>query len=510
MASSNGSKGAFIALSRFGFGARPGDLAAVSVDPLNALRQEILLRRVALPSGPDLIGSTAAIQMLDEFRAARTVAREKADQQAQAQAQAQMAALAPQAIAPPVQGFARLDLAKPDMIKPDLPKGEAAVMQPRQQASIPPRPEPPQNRIFRAETLVRVQAAAEAPVGLGERLVWFWSNHFCISLRKGGATGVCAGSYEREVIRPHVFGKFGDMLLAAESHPAMLNYLDNRQSIGPNSKAGMRRDRGLNENLAREIMELHTLGVDAGYSQTDVTTLAKILTGWTIVGRNDDDGELGEFLFAKNRHEPGPETLLGKTIPEGGMEQGKAALLMIASHPATARHIAQKLVRHFISDDPSPALIARLAKVFQDSEGDLSKVTLALVESEEAWDPELQKIRSPQEFLLAALRLTGVRYDIGQVNGPLRAMGHSFWAPDGPNGYADTVAAWASPEGMKMRLDFASALAHRAPEGLNPNELLEVAMGEMASKETRQAVMRAESREQVLALLIMAPEFQRR
>ncbi len=482
MAFPSGQQGTFLALSRFGFGTKPGDLAGLG-DPIVALREEISKKRVVIPAGPDLVTSTVSIQDIDEFKTAQKLAR---DQQAQKTADASI--MAGNAMQPG---------------QPDMAGAKPAVNQ-------PPKPENPQQRYFRAEIMARFQAAVEAPVGFAERLVWFWSNHFCVSTKKGGATAASAGPYEREVIRPHVFGRFSDMLLVVEKHPAMLNYLDNRQSIGPNSKAGTRRDKGLNENLAREILELHTLGVGSGYSQTDVTNLAKIITGWTIVGRNDEDGEMGEFMFNRNRHEPGPQLVLGKTFPEGGVEQGEAALVMIARHPATARHIALKLARHFIADEPPAALVSRLTKVFQDSDGDLAKVSLALIEAKESWEPEQLKMRSPQEFIVAALRATGAKYDAGQINGPLRAMGHFPWQPEGPNGYSDMVANWASPDGLKTRLDYAANLARRTPEGRNPNDLLLAIMGEAASKDTRQAVQRAESRQQGIAILLMSPEFLRR
>ncbi len=494
MALLNGQQGAFVALNRFGFGARQGDLALLANDPVNALREEITKKRVVIPQGPDFVSSIVAIQENDEFKTARRLAKEKSEKDSEAKMMAD-----PAMQNGPMQGGS-------------MPPGTnmQANAAPPQGPKPPPKPEGPQQRYFRVEMMARFQAAIDAPVGFGERLVWFWSNHFCISSKKGGATAACPGQYEREVIRPHVFGKFADMLLAAEKHPAMLNYLDNRQSIGPNSKAGTRRDKGLNENLAREILELHTLGANGGYSQTDVTNLAKILTGWTIVSRNEDDGEMGDFVFNPNRHEPGPQALLGKNIPAGGVEQGEMALNQIARHPSTARHIALKLAKHFVADDPPASLVQKLAKVFQDTDGDLTKVSLALVEAKEAWSPDLVKMRNPQEFVVAALRATGAKYDLGQINGPLRAMGHFPWQPEGPNGYADTVANWASPDGMKTRLDYVSNLAKRVPEGRNPNELLDLIIGEAASKDTRQSVMRAESRQQGIAILLMSPEFQRR
>ena len=166
-------------------------------------------------------------------------------------------------------------------------------------------------------------------------------------------------------------GRFADMLRAVEQHPAMLNFLDNAQSVGPDSRAGQNRKRGLNENLAREILELHTMGVGSGYSQTDVTRLAQVLTGWTIVGREGKLGEPGAFAFNPNAHEPGAVTLLGRVYGQDGLAQGEAALADIARQGATAAHIARKFARHFVADDPDPALVARLAEVFRGSDGDL-------------------------------------------------------------------------------------------------------------------------------------------
>ena len=223
----------------------------------------------------------------------------------------------------------------------------AEAMQPNA-AKPPPQPLNVIQKTFRAEALARLQRAVIADCGFAERLVVFWSNHFCISANKGGLARMWAGSFEREAIRPHVFGRFADMLKAVEQHPAMLFFLDNQQSLGPDSRAGQNRHRGLNENLAREIMELHTLGVGGGYTQDDVTSLARIITGWTFAGRQGRLGEPGSFVFNANAHEPGPQRLLGKVYEDNGIAQGEAALADIARHPSTAKFIATKFVRHFV------------------------------------------------------------------------------------------------------------------------------------------------------------------
>jgi uncharacterized protein (DUF1800 family) len=379
----------------------------------------------------------------------------------------------------------------------------------------PPKPATPALNIiqktFRAEALARLQRAVIADCGFTERLVVFWSNHFCISAGKGGLARMWAGSFEREAIRPHVLGRFADMLKAVEQHPAMLFFLDNQQSLGPESRAGQERKRGLNENLAREIMELHTLGVGGGYSQDDVTSLARIITGWSFAGRQGKLGTPGSFVFNADAHQPGPQRLLGKVYQDDGVAQGEAALADIARHPSTAQFIATKFARHFTSDDPPPALVARLREVFGTSDGDLGALAVALVDSDEAWQPPLTKMRSPYEYLVATGRLLArIPDEPSRYLGGLSVLGQPLWSPAGPNGFPDTNAAWAAPEGMKLRLDVAAQVASRLGDNIDPRELLEMAAADAASPETRRTVERAESRQQALALLLMSPEFQRR
>jgi len=320
-----------------------------------------------------------------------------------------------------------------------------------------------------------------------------------------------AGSFEREAIRPHVLGRFADMLKAVEQHPAMLFFLDNQQSLGPDSRAGQNRNRGLNENLAREIMELHTLGVGGGYSQDDVTSLARIITGWTYAGRQGQLGAPGTFVFNANAHQPGAQRVMGKIYDANGVAQGEAVLSDIARHPATAKFIATKFARHFVADDPPPALVARLADVFGKSDGDLKALATALLDSDEAWKAPLIKVRSPYEFLVAGGRLLAqIPGDPGRYLNGLNVLGQPLWAPAGPNGFPDSNAVWAAPEGMKLRLDISAQIASRLADGLDPRDLLELVAADAASPETRRTVERAESRQQALALLLMSPEFQRR
>jgi uncharacterized protein (DUF1800 family) len=479
----------FTALNRFGFGARgDGDLAAAASDPRGFLKAELAQPGIALLEGPGMPRTALALQAMFADQKKKKAERER---------------MAAEAAAQPVMAT---DTAMPGnrtttVAPPPSPPGNKA----------PQKPPSPEQTVYRAEALARFQRSAQARAGLVERLVAFWANHFCVSVAKSPFIRVSAGAFEREAIRPYVLGRFCDMLFAVESHPAMLHYLDNQQSIGPNSQAGLRQKRGLNENLAREIMELHTLGVDGGYTQDDVTALARIITGWTIVGREGRLGEPGTFVFNSNAHEPWPQILLGKTYPPDGMGQGEAALLDLARHPATANHIATKLSRHFVADEPPPALVAHLYGVFRATDGDLKAVTLALIDAPEAWTAPLTKMRTPYDFLVATMRITGrVPEDPGALLNPLSMLGMPFWTPPGSNGFPDTAAAWASPEGMKLRLDLAAQTASRLRDPPDPREMLDAIAGDAASEETRQTVARAETKQQGIALLLMSPEVQRR
>jgi uncharacterized protein (DUF1800 family) len=394
---------------------------------------------------------------------------------------------------------------------PAIPDGVQTM--PSAPGTVRPAQTPPQIEqiIYRNEALARIRKATEPTLGFGERLVLFWSNHFCVSVAKGQIARATAGALEREAIRPHVFGTFIDMLLAVEKHPAMLFYLDNRQSVGPGSRAGKNRAVGLNENLGREILELHTLGVNGGYTQADVTSLAKIITGWTFVGAGERLGPAGTFVFTPNRHEPGDQMVLGKTFRDTGVEQGETALRDIARHPSTALHIAGKLVRHFVSDEaPQGVLVERLAKVFRDTDGDLSEVSRALISHDDAWKGDLMKIRTPYEWLAGIVRFAGAPREFGQILGPLSVLGAPLWAVPGPNGYPDSAAHWGSPESLRARLDLSATIARRLGDRFNPSELGEQLFDAALSPETAQAIRRAESKQQGLAILLMSPEFQRR
>jgi uncharacterized protein (DUF1800 family) len=521
------SQAALVALNRFGFGARggaSGDFISAASDPRGFVKAELSRPNGALLELPGLASTPALAKAVFEYQFEVQQARDTA---AKSNPQGVASEGPPAADAKPKQ-TRNLSLNRIAMEmapkEPSMQQGEAGnatagapppdAMQPnaRQEAKPPP-PQPPNviQKTFRTEALARIQRANMADCGIVERLVAFWSNHFCISANKGGLARMWAGSFEREAIRPYVFGRFADMLKAVEQHPAMLFFLDNQQSLGPDSRAGINRNRGLNENLAREIMELHTLGVDGGYTQEDVTSLARVITGWTYAGRLGQLGTPGTFVFNANAHQPGPQRVLGKTYEAGGVEQGEAVLADLARHPSTARFVASKFVRHFVADDPPPALVAKLQDVFKRTDGDLRALTLALIDSDEAWKAPLTKVRSPYEFLIAAGRvLARIPEDPGRYLGALNTLGQPLWSPAGPNGFPDTNAAWAAPEGMKLRLDISAQLASRIADSVDPRDLLEVVAADAASPETRRTIERAESRQQALALLLMSPEFQRR
>ena len=489
---------ALVAFNRFGLGPKPGDLAKTS-DPAAALLAELAAPDAAKIDDAALERTPLILQAVYADQDRRKMLRERGELvnlTRNAMPTPEVAALIIPPASPPDAANAMMATPGSMMKTPD-PAMDGGP--------------PPQQRYFRAEAAARLVKAVAAPIGFVERLVAFWSNHFAISVAKSNIGRAGAGAFEREAIRPHVTGRFADMLRAVEQHPVMLNFLDNAQSIGPDSKAGRNRKAGLNENLAREILELHTLGVNAGYRQNDVTQLARIITGWTIGGREGRLGEPGAFAFNANAHEPGSITLLDRVYKDDGVAQGEAALADIARHPAVAAHIARKFARHFVADAPDPALVARLAKVFRDSDGDLGALARALVGDEAAWSAAPTKLRNPWELTVAAWRaFNRPTQDPGPALNALNLLGMPIWQPGGPNGFSDDSLTWASPEGMKMRLELAAQFSRQTKDAPAPADLIDDILGPAASAPTREAVMRAESREQAFALLIMSPEFQRR
>jgi uncharacterized protein (DUF1800 family) len=455
---------AAIALTRFGLGARPGEMTRVAADPRGWLLAQIRPEGAPQP-GRAFAGTAGALEVYTAYLAAGR----------------------------------GLD--------------EAAAQAARQQA----------RRALTRETgaafLDRIVLAATTEAGFAERWALFWANHFAVSATKFQAMAFLE-SYEREAIRPFVFGRFADLVFAAESHPAMLLYLDQAQSVGPGSPAGRRREAGLNENLAREILELHTVGPEAGYSQADVTEFARALTGWSIPlpgarGRGPAAGTPGArgFVFRAVTHEPGVRQVMGRSYSQTGLAQGRAILEDMANHPATARRLARKLAAHFVVDDPPETLVERLTAAWTATGGDLAAVARALVEAPEAWAPAPAKIKTPYEFVASTHRAFGTRpTDLASLQQVLAGLGQPAWAPPSPEGWPDTAADWAGPDALVKRLDWAKTAGEvlAADPARNPSAIAGGALGVRLGERTRQAVARAESRPEALTLFLMSPEFQRR
>ncbi|HEY1725398.1 MAG TPA: DUF1800 domain-containing protein [Steroidobacteraceae bacterium] len=459
---------AAIAANRFGLGARPGDLAAIGSDGRGWLEAQLhgappLLTDAGLRSTRDILADAAAVS--EQIRAARRAASSSPEQ-------VQTAVM-------------RL----PQLFRP----------------------------IYLSEIQARLQRSTDTDRPWVERLVYFWSNHFAVSVDKLAVFGV-AGSLEREAIRPRVLGNFRDLLLAVEQHPAMLLYLDNERSVGPNSELAQRAARrrrvlGLNENLAREILELHTLGVDAGYTQADVTGFAKVLTGWSLGGGEGAQraGVAGEFLFRSNLHEPGAQSVFHRHYAQAGQQQGFAVLIDLAHAPATAHHIAVKLARHFIADDPPPAAVAHIERAFERSSGDLPQVYRALLECEDAWREPLAKYKTPQDYLFSICR--GLQLPLAQTPravGAFDVLGQRQFAPGSPAGWPDRGDDWNGASALMKRIEFADALGQRLAGSRAALDLAPQLLGATFSDETRQSLSRAASDAQALTLLLTAPEFLRR
>jgi uncharacterized protein (DUF1800 family) len=367
----------------------------------------------------------------------------------------------------------------------------------------------------------RMNAALTTPAPFVERLVHFWANHFAISADKLTVVGM-GGLLEVEAIRPHVLGTFSEMLLAVDQHPAMLLYLDQAQSVGPDSPIGTRvaargkRKIGLNENLAREILELHTLGVGTGYTQADVTEFARAMTGWTVAGvthgpmqRFLGNAAPGDFAFVPQLHQPGERTIMGRRYAQAGEGQAKAVLRDLVAHPATATHIATKLARHFTSEVPPPALVERLANAFKLSGGDLPNIYRVLIDAPEVWSAK-PKFKSPWDWSVSALRAAGVTTMEGQqAANMLNQLGQPVWRPGSPAGFDDVDATWAGPDALFRRVETAGRLATRGA-GLDARRTAELVLAESLTPATASAISRCESPAEGLALMLVSPEFMRR
>ncbi|WP_366928788.1 DUF1800 family protein [Phenylobacterium sp.] len=494
---------AAIAVTRFGLGAKPGELAQARQDPQGFLRSQIRRSGADQPVG----GAASTGQRMAEFRDFRRERREaRVEKTADVKpASAQMTG-------------AQMDAANPAMA--DGAGGKREALDPVKQIGNVLRKD------IAADFGARAQLAATTDAAFRERWTLFWANHFTVSASKA-VTGTVIGPFEEEAIRPHVFGRFDALLAAAETHPAMLTYLDQIQSIGPDSQAAqmmrngagrfgaarlqpaVQRTAGLNENLAREIMELHTVGVNGGYTQADVTEFARAMTGLSIGGQRDPG--YGAAVFREAAHEPGERTVMGVRYDERGKEQVSAILSDLAAKPQTARFICGKLARHFVADDPPPALTARLEAAWTASQGDLATVAAALIAAPEAWDPRPAKFKTPYEFIVSSYRAAGTEPMGFQQLGPiLTALGQKPFSPASPKGWPDDAGSWAAPDAIVKRMQFAQNFSTQAVDGRDPSALAVAALGERLRPETAKAISRAESRAEGFALLLMSPEFQRR
>lgn len=380
---------------------------------------------------------------------------------------------------------------------------------------------------FKQQYLLQAEArnlqTLNTPHGFQERLIQFWSNHFAISADTRKVQPIVA-SVENEVVRKHWNGNFVDMLLAVSQHPAMLMFLDNNLSVGPNSKQGTLRGKGLNENLAREIMELHTLGVDSQYTQQDVIELSKAITGWSVGFKAPRIG----FQFNAAAHEPGSITLLGKRYSQKGIEQGKACLQDLALHPDTANHLARKLARHFCGSC-GESLIEPLSQAYLKSKGDLLPVYRQLIQSAQSLSAQPLRFRTSQEWLFAVLRSTDMvhlereekRGDNveNRILGALRNLGQPPFLSGSPAGWPDNDADYNSPSALTQRWQLSNQIAqlvmNNAKErGVSADELVEKIgehlYGDALNEHTNLVMQKAPSAEMKLSLLWLSPQFQYR
>jgi uncharacterized protein (DUF1800 family) len=348
-----------------------------------------------------------------------------------------------------------------------------------------------------------------------ERIVLFFANHLTVSAQKNDVSYFIPSFY-KEVIRANLHRGYASMLIASTKHPAMLKYLDNIRSSGPDSKRGKKKKVGLNENLAREILELHSVGLEANYTQADVQSLANILTGWSIP-RNKKEYSQSSFYFRDQVHQPGVQKLMGRRYLQKGVRKGEQALSDLAMSPFTAKRLSYKLVQHFVSDKPDPTLVRKITEAYLKGGDDIIAMIKALVRAEESWDHTQRKLKLPHEYALSSLRMLRSSTlelrtkEKKQLMGHLMVMGQKIYSPPSPEGWSDQAEEWLSGESMLRRLRFAERMSAKQVS-LHPNveELANHTLGPMLTPKTRLMLQRAPSREIALALLLSAPEFQRR
>jgi uncharacterized protein (DUF1800 family) len=504
-------------LNRIGFGARPGDIERVRRTGLAAyIDQQLQPERVADPQMDARLAQFTTLSMS---------ARELTEQFFIPARQAQQALKQQQKADPSMMAADPGQPAKPAAISPEL----RAARQNEQ-------------RVLTELTQAHLLRALASERQLNEVLVDFWFNHFNVFAGKGQVRQYLP-EYERDVIRPHVLGSFRELLGAVAHSPAMLFYLDNWQSSAPTVQPArmqarprarlqpllqpppQRQARGLNENYGRELMELHTLGVDGGYTQKDVVEVARALTGWTI----DRPQQGGPFVFRAAMHDTGEKIVLGQRFPSGhGEDEGERVLDILAKHPSTARHIAFKLAQRFVADEPPPALVDRAAKVFADTKGDIRQVVRAVVTSPEFFGTAAYraKVKTPLEFLMSAARATGGAVNNAQpIAQLLRAqLGMPLYGCQPPTGYSNTADAWVNTGALLNRMNVAVQmtggqarwiridLRSLAPDTTDDSrdDLVRKMLAGDVSESTRQVLARAQDPKHLVALVLGSPEFQRR
>jgi uncharacterized protein (DUF1800 family) len=379
--------------------------------------------------------------------------------------------------------------------------------------------------IVQADVRAHLVTAAVSTRPFNERLALFWANHFTVSMAKASARGI-VGAYEREALRPHIAGSFEALLKAAVTHAGMLRYLDNDGSAGPDSlivRRLARRPRaegeapprltGLNENLAREVLELHTLGVNGGYTQADVTEFARVLTGWRVPLRELVTAPPGTpaVRFDSAWHQPGAKTVLGQRYAEGAQALD-AVLHDLAVHPSTARFVCTKLARHFVADEPPPALVARLQASWRATGGELAPLYRTLIDAPEAWAPAPAKLKTPEEFVISTVRVLG----LGELaferaaDGGIGSLGQRVQAAPSPAGWPDRAEEWLGPDAVWKRVEWATRVADRVGRRADARALARASLGPLLRDDTARQIERAADGPQAVALLLLAPEFQRR
>jgi uncharacterized protein (DUF1800 family) len=437
------------AVLRFGLGARPGELKQAAGDPLGWLKSQIVETGADQPSGA-LPPSDKVLSDLDELQ--RDEAR---------------------------------DPKRPGELSADAYAG----------------------RVANAEIFARAALGVQTSAGFRERWALFWANHFSITAQDAGTLAL-AGPFEREAIRPNVFKRFEDLAVAALKHPAMLIYYDQAQSAGPSSVAVKAHGGGASENLGRELMELHTVGTGAGYTQADVHEMALALTGWSV--GVFPEPQAYRFVFRPDNHEPGPRRVMGRAFDGAPAQQAETIVRDLCRRSATAHRLALKIARHFVSDNPPAALVERLRQAYLQSDGSLAAVATALVEAPESWSASAGKFKTPQDFYLSVRR--ALAQPPPKQEEPYQTcnfLEQPIYSAPSPAGWPDAAEAWASPSGLAKRAAWLLGTTSRVPSDRELIAIADDALGARLRPETLRAI-RASSADSPLPLLFLSPEFLRR